>query len=155
MLLRYIAPLLVACALLTPACTEPALHEPVSTVSLPPVTASPPRDRSVLAGEWEYEDADIYGAILPLVLDQQGTGHYKWKEGRFETYSLIGRTWQGKWFQNENDRDGGFTVEFSQDFSKGQGRWWYSRIGTDYAPTQKGGAFILTKKAVPDDSEIP
>ena len=154
MVLRYISsPLLVACVLLTPACTKPVLQEAVSTDSLPPVTASLPRDRSVLAGEWEYEDADIFGTV-PLILDQQGTGYYKWKEGRFETYSLIGRTWQGKWFQNENDRDGEFTVEFSQDFSKGQGRWWYSRIGTDYAPTQKGGTFNLTKKAVPVHSQI-
>jgi hypothetical protein len=51
------------------------------------------------------------------------------------------------WFQKENDRDGGFTVEFSPDFSEGEGQWWYSRIGTDHAPTQKGGTFHLSKRA--------
>jgi hypothetical protein len=52
------------------------------------------------------------------------------------------------WFQKGNDRDGGFTVEFSPDFSKGEGCWWYSRIGSDHAPTQKVGTFHLSKKAV-------
>ena len=47
------------------------------------------------------------------------------------------------WFQKENDRHGGFTVEFSPDFSEGEGRWWYSRIGSDTAPTKKGGSFHL------------
>lgn len=148
MLLRYISgPLLLACASLTGACATPALHQAVSPDSIPPLTASQPRDRYVLAGEWEYEDGDIYGAVIPLTLDQKGKGYYKWEKGRFETHTLIGRTWRGKWFQKENDRDGGFTVEFSPDFSEGEGRWWYSRIGTDYAPKQKGGAFHLTKKA--------
>ncbi len=52
-----------------------------------------------------------------------------------ETQTLIGHTWHGVWFQKENDRDGGFAVKFSQDFSEGEGRWWYSRIGADYATT--------------------
>jgi hypothetical protein len=50
------------------------------------------------------------------------------------------------WYQKENDRDGGFKVEFSPDFSEGEGRWWYSRIGTDHAPTRGGGTFHLRKK---------
>jgi hypothetical protein len=148
MLTRYISgPLLLTCALLTAACAQPVLPHAVSTDSLPPVTASQPHDRHVLAGEWEYEDGDIYGAVVPLTLDHNGKGYYQWKKGRFETHTLIGRTWRGKWIQKENDRDGGFTVEFSSDFSEGKGRWWYSRIGTDYAPKQKGGTFHLTKKA--------
>jgi len=48
-------------------------------------------DRHVLAGEWEYIDST--GAVVPLTLDEQGNGHYEWKEGRFETHRLIGRTW--------------------------------------------------------------
>jgi hypothetical protein len=104
--------------------------------------ASQPGDRHVLAGEWEYED----GAVVRLTLDEQGNGHYDWKDGRFGTHTLIGHTWHGKWFQKANDRDGGFTVELSPDFSEGEGRWWYSRIGADHAPTQKGGTFHLGKK---------
>jgi hypothetical protein len=50
------------------------------------------------------------------------------------------------WLQKENDRDGGFMVEFSPEFSEGEGRWRYSRVGTDHAPTQKGGTFHLSKK---------
>jgi hypothetical protein len=52
------------------------------------------------------------------------------------------------WFQEENDRDGGFAVQFSPDFSEGEGQWWYSRIGTDHAPTQKGGTFHLRASMV-------
>lgn len=143
MLLRYIAALIIlACALLAAACANPAVHQTVPTDSLPPSTASQPGDRHVLAGEWEYVD----GAAVRLTLDEQGNGRYDWKDGRFETHTLIGHTWHGMWFQEENDRDGGFTVEFSPDFSEGEGRWWHSRIGTDHAPTQKGGTFHLSKK---------
>ena len=103
---------------------------------------SQPDDRRVLAGEWEYVD----DAVVLLTLDEQGNGHYDWKEGRFETRTLIGHTWHGMWFQKENGREGGFTVELSPDFSEGEGRWWYSRIGTDHTITQKGGTFHLKKK---------
>ena len=111
--------------------------------SLPPSMAAQPGDRHVLAGEWEYED----GTVVGLTLDEQGNGHYDWKVGLFGTHSLIGHTWHGMWYQKANDRDGGFTVELSPDFSEGEGRWWYSRIGADQAPTQKGGTFHLGRKA--------
>ena len=136
------APLLLVCALLAAACAKPAVHPAVSTDSLPPSMAPQPGDRHILTGEWEYVD----GAVNRLTLDEDGNGHYNWKDGRFETRSLIGHTWHGRWFQKENDRDGGFTVEFSPDFSEGEGRWWYSRIETDHAPMQKGGTFHLSKK---------
>lgn len=84
--------------------------------------------------------------MVTLELDERGNGVYAWKEGRLETTALSNHTWQGMWFQKENDREGGFTVEFSEDFSEGEGRWWYSRIGPDHAPTQKGGTFHLTRK---------
>ena len=99
-------------------------------------------DRHVLAGEWGYVD----GAVDWLTLDEEGNGHYNWKDGGFETQPLIGHTWHGMWLQKENDRDGGFTVEFSQDFSEEERLWCYSRIGTDHAPTQKGGTFHFGKK---------
>jgi len=146
------APFLLACALLAAACTKPAIHRAIPTDSFPPSMACQAGDCHVLAGEWEYVD----GAAVRLTLDEQGNGHYDWKDGRFETHSLIGHTWQGMWFQKENDRDGGFTVEFSPDFSEGKGRWWHSRIGTDYAPTQRGGTFHLSKKTtLMNRSDIP
>jgi len=134
--------LLLACALLAAACANPAVHRDVAMDSLPPSIAAQPGDRHVLAGEWEYVDGD---AIDRLTFDEEGNGHYDWKDGRFETRTLVGHTWHGMWFQKENDRDGGFTVEFSPDFSEGEGRWWYSRIETNHAPTQKGGTFHLRK----------
>jgi hypothetical protein len=146
------APLLLACVLLAAACAKPAVHRDVSMDSIPPSMTSQPGDRHVLAGEWEYVD----GAAVLLTLDEQGNGHYDWKDGRFETRTLIGHTWQGLWFQKENDREGGFTVEFSPDFSEGEGRWWVSRIGTDQSLTQKEGTFHLSRKiALMDHSDTP
>ena len=111
---------------------------------LPPVTAEAPKnDRSILAGEWEYED----GSTVLLQLDEQGNGTYPFKDGRFETSRLAGHTWVGTWSQKENDREGGFSVNLSEDYSEGQGTWWYVRIGADQRPTQKGGMFRLSKKA--------
>jgi len=100
-------------------------------------------DRRVLAGEWDYEE----DAVVTVTLDEQGNGTYPWKGGRFETHSLSDHTWHGKWIQEANDREGGFTVQLSPDFSRGEGRWWYTRIENDLAPTQKGGTFQLTKKS--------
>lgn len=114
----------------------------------PPVQLSvkadlPKNDRSILAGEWEYED----GATVTLRLDEQGNGSYSFKDGRFETSRLEGHAWIGTWSQKENDREGGFTVNLSEDYTEGQGTWWYVRIGADHKPTQKGGTFRVSKKA--------
>jgi hypothetical protein len=100
-------------------------------------------DRSILAGEWEYED----GATVMLRLDEEGNGTYSFKDGRFETSRLEGHAWIGTWSQKENDREGGFTVKLSEDFTEGQGTWWYVRIGADRKPTKKGGTFRLSKKS--------
>jgi hypothetical protein len=112
---------------------------------VPPLITPPgvQEDRRVLAGEWDYEE----DAVVTLTLDEQGNGTYPWKGGRFETHSLSDHTWQGRWIQQDNDREGGFSVQLSPDFSRGEGRWWYTRIETDLAPTQKGGTFQLTKKS--------
>jgi hypothetical protein len=118
------------------ACSQAPVARPTPAMSLPP------GDRGVLAGEWEYED----GAVVKLTLDEQGHGTYAWKDGRFETTSLTGHVWQGLWLQKENDREGGFVVELSPDYSEGEGRWWYTRIGSNRAPTEKGGTFHLSRK---------
>jgi hypothetical protein len=143
MLLRYFdVPILLASALLVAACAKPAVYRAVSMDSLSPSMAPQSGDRHVLAGEWEYVD----GAVVRLALDEHGNSHYDWKDGRFETHTLIGHTWHGMWFQKENDRDGGFTVEFPPDFSEGDGRWWYSRIGADHEPTRRGERFISARR---------
>lgn len=111
---------------------------------LPSVTADQPKnDRSILAGEWEYED----GATVTLRLDKQGNGTYPFKGGRFKTSRFTGHTWVGRWSQKENDREGGFSVKLSENYTEGEGTWWYVRIGADKRPTQKGGTFRLNKKA--------
>ena len=145
-------PLLLVCVLLAAACTQPAVHQAIPTEPLPPSMACRSGDCRVLAGEWEYVD----GVAVRLILDEQGNGYYDWKDGRFETHSLIGHTWQGMWFQKENEREGGFTVEFSPDFSEGEGRWWVSRIGANQTPAQKGGTFHLSRKiALMDHTDTP
>ena len=133
------------------ACNQPTVQRDVFVQPIIPPPSGRGEDRHVLAGEWEYED----GAVVTLTLDERGNGMYPWKEGRFETRSLIDHTWQGMWFQKENDREGGFSVEFSHDFSEGEGRWWYTRIGIDLAPTQKGGSFHLSRKNSPGGEADP
>jgi len=97
--------------------------------------------RSIFSGEWEYED----GASVTLILNEQGNGTYAYKDGRFHTVRLGNRIWVGTWHQKENDREGGFSVKLSQDYSEGDGTWWDTRIGSDHAPSQKGGTFRLSK----------
>ena len=143
MLLRYlVVPILLTTTVLVAACAGLAVQRADSTDPLPSSSVFQPGDRHILAGEWEYED----GVVVRLTLDEQGNGRYAWKDGRFGTRKLIGHTWHGRWFQKGNDREGGFTVELSPDFTEGEGRWWYSRIGAERAPIQKGGTFHLSKK---------
>lgn len=124
-----VAPMMTACGYPFP------VQPPVRAV----VSAD---DRSILAGEWEYED----GAAVTLRLDDHGNGTYAWKEGRFETTQFSGHTWVGNWHQKENDREGGFVVELSSDYTEGKGTWWYVRIGSDSSPSEKGGTFHLSRK---------
>ncbi|MDN5942629.1 MAG: hypothetical protein L0H94_12160 [Nitrospira sp.] len=148
MILRYMSYIgifvISACTLSAEGCAKPADYRaiPMDKDNQPSSTASQSGDLRVLAGAWEYID----GAAIRLALDEQGNSRYDWKDGRLETSSLTGHSWRGMWFQKENDRDGEFMVEFSPDFSEGEGRWWYSRIGTDHSPMQKGGTFHLRKK---------
>jgi hypothetical protein len=136
---RLLSLILLSCA----ACTAPFVQQEEAAPPVMPPHSGMPEDRRVLAGEWDYEE----GAVVTLTLDEQGNGTYPWRDGRFETHSLTDHTWQGMWFQKENDREGGFTVQFSPDFSDGEGRWWYTRIEDDRAPNQKGGTFHLTRKS--------
>ena len=115
-------------------------HQPQAHRFLPPQLSNV--DRSILAGEWEYED----GGVVVVRLDEQGNGAYEFKDGRFETTQFEGRVWKGKWYQRENDREGGFLVNLSDDYSEGEGTWWYARIGTNTAPSEKGGHFHLSRK---------
>jgi hypothetical protein len=99
-------------------------------------------ERQVLAGDWEYEEG---GVIVPLALDAQGNGKYDFKGGKFVTGALTDHSWTGMWVQSENDREGGFEVKLSADYSAGEGRWWYTRIERDTSPTKSGGRFRLIR----------
>lgn len=137
------------CFAISACTTGPAVRDPASVPQVP-VSSGTTEDPRVLAGEWEYED----GAVVTLTLDEHGNGTYAWKEGRFETMALTDHTWSGRWIQKENDREGGFTVKFSSDFSEGDGRWWYTRVGTDQAPEPKGGSFHLSRKIRGTDTAV-
>ena len=74
---RYLTiSIFLICALLSAACA----HQAVFMGSQAPSMVSQAGDRHVLAREWEYIDST--GAVVPLTLDEQGNGHYEWKEGR-------------------------------------------------------------------------
>lgn len=99
-------------------------------------------EHAVLAGEWEYEEG---GMVVPLRLDRFGNGSYDFKDGRFRTDLFTDHRWAGAWAQRENDREGGFEITLSPDYSEGDGRWWYTRIEGDNAPTKAGGRFHVMK----------
>jgi hypothetical protein len=107
-------------------------------------------DRHLLAGEWEYEEG---GVVIPLKLDDHGNGQYEYKGGKFLTGNLWDHTWTGVWAQQENDREGGFEVKLSPDYSAGEGRWWYTRIEHDTSPTKSGGQFKLIRVNSSQNSE--
>jgi hypothetical protein len=109
---------------------------------VPVPSTLPADDRSILAGEWEYEG----GGAVVLRLDAQGNGTYAYKDGQFETHQFGGGKWAGKWYQKENDREGGFLVHLSGDYAEGNGTWWYDRIGNDTTPSEKGGTFHLSRR---------
>jgi len=139
-------------ALSVSACSHPSIHRSISTEQIPSLDRAQSGDRGILAGEWEYEE----GGAVVLTLDEQGNGLYVWQDGRIETQSLDGLRWQGMWFQKENDREGGFMVEFLPDFSEGNGTWWYTRIGSDHSPAEKGGTFhVIRKSPSAEVSETP
>ena len=130
------------------ACTMPSVRHEEAVLPVSTVPIGAPEDRRVLAGEWDYED----GGVVSLTLDEHGNGTYPWKGGHFITHSLSDHVWHGIWVQKENDREGGFSLEFSPDFLDGDGRWWYTRINDDRAPAQKGRTFHLSKKTFPSAS---
>ncbi len=105
-------------------------------------TFSLPHRIEDLAGPWEYKDDAGQGTIN---LNASGKGAYDWKEGRFETQSLNEGHWTGIWVQEENDREGGFELRFSNDSPVAQGEWWYTRIGNNHDPLQPGGTFVMVR----------
>ena len=133
----------VAAMLLLSACSSPQSSSFITSASLAGSVKHDSGDRRLLAGEWDYEEL----AVVLLTLDETGNGSYGWKKGYLRTVAFEGVQWEGTWLQEENDREGGFVVELTPDFSEGAGRWWYTRIGDDRAPSTKGGTFHLARRA--------
>jgi len=133
---------LLACALLAAACARPTVHRAVSMDSVSPSMAFQPGDCLVLAGEWGYVD----GAVVRPALDEQGNSHYDWKDGRFETHTLIGHTCHGMWCQKENDQDVKFTIEFSPDFSEGERRGGTVASKPTMHPRKRAERFISARR---------
>lgn len=97
-----------------------------------------------LSGEWEIQEEErSYRAVL----DSWGHGTYTWQEGKLTTTRISGRLWSGRWSQNGNDREGGFEVLLSEDFTKAEGVWWYTRVGniSSIPPREQGGTYIFTR----------
>ncbi len=120
----------------------PTLNSVSATASVPADVSVPKAENAVLAGEWEYEEG---GMVVPLRLDRYGNGAYDFKDGRFRTDLLSDHRWAGAWAQRENDREGGFEITLSPDYTEGEGRWWYTRIERDGAPKKSGGRFHVMK----------
>jgi hypothetical protein len=92
-----------------------------------------------LRGEWEFQDE---GAAQRVALDEKGNGSYTWQNGHIVTTSVSGGRWEGIWYQEGNDREGGFEVLLSDDGGEAEGTWWYTRIGTrNIPPREQGGSF--------------
>ena len=138
------SPLLLTAALIGCA-KDTGRHVQESQTSVaPPATAGTPYPS--LAGTWAYEES---GKTILITLNEYGNGTYEWKDGQFMTVMYANGVWKGSWSQRENDRDGEFEVIFSQDGPMGEGRWWYTRIGSDTAPTQPGGVFQIVRQSTP------
>jgi len=117
------------------------VEESQPSVTLPATAGAP---YPSLAGTWAYEES---GKTILITLNEYGNGTYEWKDGQFITVMYANGLWKGSWSQRENDRDGEFEVLFSQDRPIGEGRWWYTRIGSDTAPTQPGGVFHIAPRS--------
>ena len=108
---------------------------------LPP--ASPVPGALNLGGRWKVEETD---RSYEATLDADGNGTYTWQGGQIRTTRLDGRTWQGTWQQPGNDREGGFEVVLSDDRTKGQGSWWYTRVDARKVPPREwGGPYVWTR----------
>lgn len=99
-------------------------------------------DRSALAGSWLYEEQ---GYIDNLRLDKRGNGAYEWKGGRFLTSCLDKRDWRGNWKRTQDDSEGGFQISLSEDMNRGEGQWWYTRIGRDKNPARQKSGFQVKR----------
>jgi hypothetical protein len=112
-----------------------------------PAATIQPGDVTVdLSGEWEIQEEErSYRAVL----NRDGNGTYSWQNGRIVTTEFADRKWQGTWQQTGNDREGGFEVLLSEDGTRAQGVWWYTRVAekNNIPPRQWGGPYVWKRVA--------
>ena len=111
-----------------------------------PVTVSNPSSSSIdLRGTWfiEEEDTTYYAT-----LDENGSGPYTHKNGRFTGIEFKDGKLLGTWHQTENDREGGFEVVFSDNGNEARGIWWYTRVGSqgNIPPREHGGTYFWKRE---------
>jgi hypothetical protein len=97
-----------------------------------------------LSGKWDIHEED---KTYQATLDASGHGIYTWQGGRIVTTVVAGRRWEGTWHQPGNDREGGFQIILSEDHTRAQGAWWYTRVGdrANIPPREWGGPFTWTR----------
>ena len=100
-------------------------------------------DLAILSGVWEYREGPL---VFELILDDHGNGSYNWHDGYLRTTNLSHQHWEGTWHQPGNEREGGFEAQLSDDAQSAEGRWWYTRIGTNQEPQETDGHFSLVRK---------
>jgi hypothetical protein len=108
------------------------------------VMTGPVLEKPDLSGEWEiHEEERSYRAVL----NREGNGAYTWQDGRIVTTRFSNRKWEGTWHQPGNDREGGFELSLSEDGSRAEGTWWYTRVGkrNNIPPKQSGGGYIWNR----------
>jgi len=112
----------------------------LSTESLSNMTPGPLN----LGGVWEVQEED---KTYQATLDAEGSGPYTHEQGSFTTTELDGRLWSGTWEQKGNDREGGFEVLLSKDFTTAEGVWWYTRVEEhlNIPPRIHGGTYFFTR----------
>jgi hypothetical protein len=92
-----------------------------------------------LSGNWAVQEEE---RSYVATLDPEGNGTYTWQNGRVKTTAFLNGKWQGTWTQSGNDREGGFELTLSDDFSQATGTWWYTRVGQQSIPPGEwGGPF--------------
>lgn len=119
--------------------SAPSIVRTGASVS-PKIEAKPPD----VGGEWEIKEED---KSYIATLDARGNGTYNWQGGTIITTQISGRLWEGTWSQTGNDREGGFEVLLSEDHTKAEGVWWYTRVGDrkNIPPRITGGSYVFTR----------
>ena len=97
-----------------------------------------------LSGTWLIEEED---KSYMATLNAQGNGSYTWQGGTIVTTKVENRLWEGTWSQLENDREGEFEVLLSEDYSRAEGSWWYTRFENfhNIPPGMTGGSYLFTR----------